>query len=142
MILVTLNFSSANAFNLVKGKILSFGKELTLSQTTKQQNWKAFETTIWNWMKKEESYLSELKTLWEKEKLLITSNFFSQSVFKRHFLQTRKNQGLFGNGLTEIHEIPFCLNKTHLREGHFPPFHISSTTHLSFTYDFDNFCLD
>ena len=40
------------------------------------------------------------KTLWEKEKLLITSNlFFSHSVFKRVLLQTRKNHGLFGKGL-------------------------------------------
>ena len=40
------------------------------------------------------------KTLWEKEKLLVTSNFsFSYSVFKRLGLQTRKNQGLFGKGL-------------------------------------------
>ena len=32
------------------------------------------------------------KTLWEKEKLLVTSNFsFSHSVFKRPVLQTRKN---------------------------------------------------
>ena len=41
-----------------------------------------------------------LKTQWEKEKLLVTSNFsFSHSVFKRHIPQTRKNQGLFGKGL-------------------------------------------
>ena len=40
------------------------------------------------------------KTLWEKEKLLVTSNFsFSRSVFKRLVMQTRKNQGLFGKGL-------------------------------------------
>ena len=40
------------------------------------------------------------KTLWEKEKLLVTSNFsFSHSVFRRPLLQTRKNQGLFGKGL-------------------------------------------
>ena len=38
--------------------------------------------------------------MWEKEKLLVTSNFsFSHSVFKRLVLQTRKNQGLFGKGL-------------------------------------------
>ena len=38
--------------------------------------------------------------MWEKEKLLVTSNFsFSHIVFKRHVLQTRKNQGLFGKGL-------------------------------------------
>ena len=38
------------------------------------------------------------KTLWEKEKLLVTS--------KRHVLQTRKNQGLFGKGLNtqRIHQ--------------------------------------
>ena len=37
--------------------------------------------------------------LWDKEKLLVTSNFsFSYSVFKRHVLQTRKKQGLFGKG--------------------------------------------
>ena len=41
-----------------------------------------------------------LKTLWEKEKLLVTSNFsFSDSVFNRLVLQTFKNQGLFGKGL-------------------------------------------
>ena len=39
------------------------------------------------------------KTLWEKEKLLLTSNFsFSHRVFERHVLQTRKNKGLFGKG--------------------------------------------
>ena len=47
-----------------------------------------------------ENYHKGLKTLWEKEKLLVTSNFsFSHSVFKRLVLQTRKNQGLFGKGL-------------------------------------------
>ena len=41
------------------------------------------------------------KTLWEKEKLLVTSNFsFSHSVFKRLVLQTRKKQSFFGKGLT------------------------------------------
>ena len=38
----------------------------------------------------------------EKEKLLFTSNFsFSHIVFKKLVLQTRKNQGLFGKGLSE-----------------------------------------
>ena len=47
-----------------------------------------------------ESALNRKKTLWEKEKLLVTSNFsFSHGVFKRLVLQTRKNQGLFGKGL-------------------------------------------
>ena len=44
-----------------------------------------------------------LKTLCEKEKLLVTSNFsFSHSVFKRLVLQTRENQGLFGKGLKKV----------------------------------------
>ena len=41
--------------------------------------------------------------MWKKEKLLVMSNFsFSQSVFKRLVLQTRKNLGLFGKGLNPI----------------------------------------
>ena len=40
------------------------------------------------------------KILWEKEKLLVMSNFFfSHSVLKRILLQTCENQGLFGKGL-------------------------------------------
>ena len=47
-----------------------------------------------------ESFANEKKTVWEKETLLIMSNFsFSYSVFKRLVLQTRKHQGLFGKGL-------------------------------------------
>ena len=54
-------------------------------------------------MKMVESYLNGQKTLWEKEKLLVTSNFsLSHSVFKRLELQTRKNQGLFGKELKRI----------------------------------------
>ena len=51
-------------------------------------------------MKMTESSLKGWKTLWEKKKLLVMSNFFfSHSVFKRLVLQTGKNQGLFGKGL-------------------------------------------
>ena len=47
-----------------------------------------------------ESSPNEKKTIWEKEKLLATSNFyFSHSVFKRLVLNTRENQGLFGKRL-------------------------------------------
>ena len=47
-----------------------------------------------------ESSTNGYKTPWEKEKLLVTSNFsFSRSVFKGLVMQTRKNQGLFGKGL-------------------------------------------
>ena len=55
-------------------------------------------------MKMAESSHKGYKTLREKEKLLIMSNFsFSHSVFKRLVLQTRKNQGLFGKGLSHIY---------------------------------------
>ena len=38
--------------------------------------------------------------MWEKEKLLVTSNFFfPHIIFKRHVLQTRKNQHFFGKEL-------------------------------------------
>ena len=46
------------------------------------------------------------KTLWENEKLLLTSHFsFSYSVFKRLLQKTHKgdtNQGLLGKGLMTI----------------------------------------
>ena len=57
------------------------------------------------------------KTLREKEKVLVTSNFsFSHSVFKSLVQQTRKNQGLFGKGLSyfqcqrlsSLYTIIFC----------------------------------
>ena len=42
------------------------------------------------------------KTLREKEKLLVTSNFsFSPSVLERLVLQTRKNKGLFGKDVSQ-----------------------------------------
>ena len=51
-------------------------------------------------MKMAESYPNGQKTLWEKEKLLVTSNFsFSHSVFKRLVSQGRQKASLCGNGL-------------------------------------------
>ena len=47
-----------------------------------------------------DSYLIELKTLWEKEKLLVTSNFsFSHNVFKSCLLLMCQNEYLWSNGL-------------------------------------------
>ena len=43
-----------------------------------------------------ESYPNRKKTLWEKEKSLVMSNFsFSHGVFKGYVMQTPKNKGLF-----------------------------------------------
>ena len=48
----------------------------------------------------EYSYLIELKTLLEKEKLLVTSNFsFSHNVFKSCLLLMRQNGYLWSKGL-------------------------------------------
>ena len=60
---------------------------------------KELQMTIINLIKMADSLSEGQKILWEKEKLLVMSNFFfSQSVFKRLVLQTCKNQGLFGKG--------------------------------------------
>ena len=57
-------------------------------------------------MKIAESYPNGYKTLWEKEKLLVTSNFsFSHSVFKRLVSLGHQNVLLCGNGLTLYHTI-------------------------------------
>ena len=59
------------------------------------------------------SYSNRQKTLREKEKLLVTSNFsFSHSVFKRLVLQTCKNQGLFGKGLNSVSSTLWLLGVT------------------------------
>ena len=52
---------------------------------------------------------TDRKQCGEKKKLLVTSNFsFSHIVFKRHVLETCKNQGLSGKGLTHSHRMtPF-----------------------------------
>ena len=72
---------------------------------------KEFTDDILSFMKMGESSPKGLRTLWEKEKLLVMSNFsFSHSVFKRLLLQTRKNQGLFGEGLKKTNGcLVVCL---------------------------------
>ena len=50
-----------------------------------------------------QSYPNGSKTLWEKEKLLVTSNFsFSDSAFKRLVSQGRQKVSLCGNGLNVV----------------------------------------
>ena len=56
-----------------------------------------------------------MKTLLEKEKLLITSNFsFSHSVFKRLVFQGRQKVSLCGNGLT-LYQATKILTLTKLK---------------------------
>ena len=71
------------------------------------QTSKNLQTTISNLTKMAEIYPNGRKTLWEKEKLLVTSNFsFAHSVFKRLVSQGRQKVSLFGNGLTLYHTTP------------------------------------
>ena len=57
-------------------------------------------------MKMAQNSSNGLKTLWEKVKLLVMSNFFfSHSVFKRLVLETHKNQGLLGKALNELKTV-------------------------------------
>ena len=77
---------------------------LTYLQTTNfrlfQTETSSLQTTISNLTKIAECHPNGKKTVWEKEKLLITSNFsFSHSVFKRLVSQGRQNVSLCGNGL-------------------------------------------
>ena len=63
----------------------------------------------------EESYPKRQKTLWEKEKLLITSNFsFSHSVFKRLVPQGYQKVSLCGNGLKNPEELLKFLSGAHV----------------------------
>ena len=49
------------------------------------------------------NYLIEWKTLWEKEKLLVMSNFFfSHNIFKSCLLLTRQNGYLWSKGLRMV----------------------------------------
>ena len=58
------------------------------------------------------SYLIEKKTLWEKEKLLVTSNFFfSHNVFKSCLLLMRQNEYLWSKGLRWFSSFPKLLSK-------------------------------
>ena len=83
---------------------------LTLSQTTNfrlLQIQRVCKMTISNLMKTAESSPKGKKTLGEKEKLLVASNFsFSHSVLKRLVLKTVKKPGLVWKGLTIYHTIP------------------------------------
>ena len=53
------------------------------------------------------------KTLWKKEKMLVTSIFsFSCNVFKRLLFLTHENQGLFGKGLKKCSFNSLLSNPT------------------------------
>ena len=106
-----LKLSSANSFNSEESKIvvckrvkssLRWKLCLTHYQTT---NFKLFQTErvcrrqFQNW-RKWQKVIQTGRKHWEKEKLLVTSNFsFSHSVFKRLVPKGRQKVLLCGNGL-------------------------------------------
>ena len=89
----TFILSSSHAFNLTIRKCVKT-TDFKLVQTERLCR-QQFQ--IWQKWKK---VIQTSRKHWEKEKLLVTSNFsFSHSVFKRLVQQTCKSQGLFGKGL-------------------------------------------
>ena len=66
------------------------------------------------WINGGYSYLIKLKTLWEKKKLLVTSNFsFSHKVFKSCLLLMRQNEYIWSEGLTPPSHNPTFLTLYH-----------------------------
>ena len=62
-------------------------------------------------MKIAQSSLNRSKTLWVKEKLLVTSNFsFSHSVFQRLVSQGRPKVLLCGNGLKDLSKMKLFVD--------------------------------
>ena len=76
------------------------------------------------------------KTLQEKKKLLVMSNFsFSHSVFKRLVLQTCKNQDLFGKGLSFTTTLKVKTLEDTVQKGENDDLHFSPLlAHLSTVY--------
>ena len=69
------------------------------------------------------NYLIEEKTLWEKGKLLIMSNFlFSHNVFKGCLLLMRQNEYLWSRGLSDHKETPSSKHNGKLRKYSYPEF--------------------
>ena len=109
-LLVASNFSFSHG--VFKGLVLQTrknkgfsGKGLNMELVNKWQT----TNLVFNIMAK--SYLKGQKTLWEKEKLLVASNFsFSHGVFKGLVLQTRKNKGFSGKGLNMELVNKWCKN--------------------------------
>ena len=60
------------------------------------------------------------KTLWENDKLCVTSNFsFSHNIFHSYIFSVHKNVALCCNGLTIVRRQISCLIESDEKEGHF-----------------------
>ena len=79
--------------------------------------------------------LQKSRKHWEKEKLLVTSNFsFFHNVFKRLVLQTCKNQGLFGKGLNNVHtHTGYCSITGMFSKSHAAPLFWETVTSSNLT---------
>ena len=100
-ILLSPNYAS----NLNQSKILSFGKEFTLSQTTILDTSKLTEFADDNFKFDENGrkFSKQVENAVGKGEIARYEQFllFPQ-CFQRLVLQTRKNRGLFGKGLREL----------------------------------------
>ena len=101
-ILMTLIFSySSNIFYPMKDKFNI--QPITRRQVFDSSKLKKFADDNFKFDKNGRKLSNRVKTLWEKEKLLVTSNFsFSHSVFKRLVSQGCQKVSLCGNGLSNI----------------------------------------
>ena len=64
------------------------------------------------------NYLIEKKTLWEKDKLLVTSNFsFSHNVFKSCLLFMHQNEYLWSKGLKMAEMAEYVLDRVENIDG-------------------------
>ena len=110
---VAFNMSSANAFNLDQSKILSFSKEFNPFPNDKfytPPNWKfADDKLILNENGRKLSKRIE-NTAGKGEIARYEQFLLFPQCFQKYLKQTRKNQGLFGKGLSGL-KTHFCSYK-------------------------------
>ena len=92
----------------LKGKATAFSKKLLTGSRLiwnclTGPNWSKLQTTIYSALKMENKYHTGQKTLWEKEKLLVTSNFStSHNVFRSYISSEHQIAVLWGNGFQSM----------------------------------------
>ena len=103
-VIATFQLSSGVSLNLGWSQYGVLGNGLTHYQTT---NFRLFQTEKvsrrqFQISRKWQKVIQTGRKHWEKEKLLVTSNFsFSHSVFERLVSQGRQKVSLCGNGLND-----------------------------------------
>ena len=105
-------------FNIVCCRIVVWGKGLNLShiqQICSRRLCKHLDSNKVNLSKWTHTltYWIDLETLWQKEKLLVLSNFFfCHKVFKSRLLQKHQKVSTWGKGLSTLVEDEWCLSQS------------------------------